>query len=71
MKYFLKQSRLFLLEMKYYINEKKLTNFKSPDLKKLQEVVIDERTKIYIATDEDPEQARKRYLSRLKFKKRY
>jgi len=71
LKYFLKQSRLFLLEMKYYINEKKLTNFKSPDLKKLQEVVIDERTKIYIATDEDPEQARKRYLSRLKFKKRY
>jgi len=47
--------------------EKKLTNFKSPEL---QEVVIDARTKIYIAHGEDPEKARKRYLSRLKFKKR-
>lgn len=50
--------------------EKKLTSFKSPDLNRLQEVVIDDRTKIYIAHGEDPEKARERYLSRLKFKKR-
>ena len=44
--------------------EKKQSTFKSPDLNKLQEVIIDLRTKIYIAQDADPEEARKRYLSR-------
>jgi len=45
--------------------DKKNKNFESPDLSKLQEVVIDFRTKIYVALDEDPEEARSRYLSRL------
>lgn len=49
--------------------EKKQINFKSPDLTKLQEVVIDLRTKIYIAVGADPEEARSRYLSRFDFKK--
>ena len=44
--------------------EKKQTNFKSPDLSKLQEVVIDFRTKIYIAIGADSEEARSRYMSR-------
>ncbi len=44
--------------------EKKQNNFKSPDLSQLQEVVIDVRTKIYIAIGADPEEARSRYLSR-------
>ena len=49
--------------------EKKQNNFKSPDLTKLQEVVIDLRTKIYIELGEDPEEARNRYLSRVGGKK--
>jgi hypothetical protein len=44
--------------------EKKQNHFKSPDLTKLQEVVIDFRTRIYIAIGADPEEARNRYLSR-------
>lgn len=44
--------------------EKKQTVFKSPDLNKLQAVVIDHRTKIYIALGADPEEARARYFSR-------
>ena len=45
--------------------EKKQNNFNSPDLTKMQVVVIDHRTKIYIAPGADPEEARSRYLSRL------
>ncbi len=44
--------------------EKKPIMFKSPDLSKLQEVIIDHRTKIYIAPGADIEAARDRYLSR-------
>lgn len=44
--------------------DKKQNTFKSPDLSKLQEVVIDLRTKIYIAHDADPEEAKSRYLAR-------
>ena len=43
--------------------EKKITVFKSPDLSKLKEVVIDHRTKIYVALDADVEEARTRYLA--------
>lgn len=43
---------------------KKQNIFKSPDLKNLQEVVIDLRTKIYIPVGADPEEAKTRYLSR-------
>ncbi len=46
------------------IYDKKTSTFKSPDLNKMQVVVIDHRTKIYIALDADPEEARTRYLSR-------
>jgi hypothetical protein len=53
----------------YYRHDyKKQATFKSPDIQKLQEVKIDERTKLYIALDADPEQARKRYLTRLETK---
>jgi hypothetical protein len=48
--------------------EKKQNNFKTPDLSKLQEVVIDLRTKIYIAIGADPEEAKSRYLARLEAK---
>jgi hypothetical protein len=49
--------------------EKKQVNFKSPDLEKLQEVVINARTRIYIAIGADPKEAKERYFSRLEFKK--
>lgn len=44
--------------------EKKTTVIKSPDLTKLKEVIIDHRTKIYIAHDADVEKARERYVNR-------
>jgi hypothetical protein len=44
--------------------EKKAVVFKSPDLSKLTEVIIDFRTKIYIAPGADIEEARQRYLER-------
>lgn len=49
--------------------EKKQVVFKSPDLAKMQEVVIDLRTRIYIAVGADPEEARTRYLARAGNKK--
>ena len=45
--------------------DRKQNVIKSPDLTKLQMVVIDQRTKIYIAHDADPEEARSRYFNRL------
>ncbi len=45
--------------------EKKHITFNSPDLSKMQEVVIDGRTRIYIEPGADPELARQRYLARL------
>ncbi|MCD4695702.1 MAG: hypothetical protein K8S16_05615 [Bacteroidales bacterium] len=47
------------------ISDKRQTTFKTPNLSKMQEVIIDGRTRIYIALDADPEKARSRYLARL------
>ncbi len=49
--------------------EKKPSIVKTPDLSKLQAVVINLRTIIYIAVDADPEEAKKRYLTRFGCKK--
>lgn len=49
--------------------EKKPIIHKSPDLSKLTEVVIDHRTRIYIAQGADIEEARNRYLYRIIAKK--
>jgi hypothetical protein len=49
--------------------EKKAAIFKSPDLSKLKEVIIDHRTKIYILPGADIEEAKERYLSRMTRKK--
>lgn len=46
------------------MQDKKQTTFKTPDITKMQEVVINHRTKIYIAMDADPEEARSRYWAR-------
>lgn len=62
----------FLLTNLYYkkqMAEKKQNNFVSPDLSKLQVVIIDPRTKIYIPIGANPEEARTRYFSRFEIKK--
>jgi len=45
--------------------EKKQVVIKSPDVSKMQVVVIDSRTRIYIALDADPEAAKIRYIAKL------
>jgi hypothetical protein len=47
------------------MSEKKGVNYESPNVNKLQAVVIDHKTTIYIATDADPVEAKKRYLFRI------
>jgi hypothetical protein len=44
--------------------EKRTPVYKSPDLSKMKEVIIDHRTRIFIALDADPEEARNRYWLR-------
>jgi hypothetical protein len=46
--------------------EKKTVVHTSPDLSKMKEVVIDHRTKIYIAPGVDAVEAKSRYLANLK-----
>ncbi len=55
--------------MRNMIYDKKIVTFKSPDLDKLQAVVIDLRTRIYIPIGADIDKARKRYFERLEEKK--
>ncbi len=43
---------------------KKQTIGKTPNVSKMQEVIIDGKTRIYIDIDADPELARSRYLER-------
>ncbi|NVO20020.1 MAG: hypothetical protein HXX13_09985 [Bacteroidetes bacterium] len=47
------------------MSEKKAVVFESPNLSKLQSVVIDSKTTIYIALDADPVEAKNRYLTRI------
>ncbi len=49
--------------------EKKPNSYTSPDLSKMQAVVIDIKTIIYIALDADPKLAKSSYLSRIGLKK--
>jgi hypothetical protein len=46
------------------MQDKKPIIFKTPDITKMQEVVINHRTKIYIAVGADPDEARERYQAR-------
>ena len=48
--------------------KKTQNSFQSPDMMKLQEVVIDYRTRIYIAPGADPVEARNRFISRFGYK---
>ena len=45
------------------MSEKK--GFESPNINKLQAVIIDSKTTIYISVDADPEEAKKRYMLRI------
>jgi len=47
------------------MSEKKGNNFESPNISKLQAVVIDNKTTIYIPLDADPEEAKSRYMLRM------
>jgi len=49
--------------------EKKPNTYTSPDLTKMQAVVIDVKTTIYTALDVDPKVARKNYFARINAKK--
>jgi hypothetical protein len=51
------------------MNDKKQENFKSPDVSKLQAVIIDRNTTIFISPEEDADEARKRFQARLGFRK--
>jgi hypothetical protein len=46
------------------MQEKKQMIFKTPDITKMQEVVINHRTKIYIAVGANADEARERYQAR-------
>lgn len=46
------------------MQEKKQIVFKTPDISRMQEVVINDRTRLYIALGADPEEARSRYWAR-------
>jgi len=50
------------------MREKKMHNFTSPDLNKLQGVIVDFKTRIYIPIGADPDKARKRYLDQINSK---
>jgi hypothetical protein len=52
------------IEIQKNMFEKKTVIFKSPDISKLTEVIIDHRTKIYVPFGTDVEEARNRYLFR-------
>jgi hypothetical protein len=55
----------FFVPIKKNMLEKKPNIVKSPDLSKLKEVVIDHRTKIYIAPEADIQEAKNRYFERI------
>jgi hypothetical protein len=46
------------------MSEKKVNSMESPDVNKLQAVVIDHKTTIYIALKADPVKAKERYIER-------
>jgi hypothetical protein len=52
----------------YNMLEKKRIIFKSPDITQMQEVIINYKTKIYIAVGADPEEARNRHMNRPEIK---
>jgi hypothetical protein len=64
----LKLISMTVIRKNYNKFDKKPILFKTPDLSKMQEVVIDVRTRIYIAPGADPVKAKERYLARIEAK---
>jgi hypothetical protein len=65
----MKKNVIPTVEKSYYMHEqKKQVSFRAPDISKMQAVKIDERTKIYISLEDSPEEARARYLDKMKAK---
>jgi hypothetical protein len=54
-----------------FMFEKKTVEIKSPDLKKMQEIIIDLRTRIYVPIEEDPQKARERYMTKFQTMKKF
>lgn len=50
------------------MSNKKLFNFQSPDLSKLQEVIVDHKTTIFIAMGADPDKAKRKYREQMNSK---
>ncbi len=50
------------------MSDKKANNFSSPDLSKLQAVIVDHRTTIYIPLGADKVKAKSRYLYQMNSK---
>ena len=50
------------------MKDKKIKTFQTPDLNKLQGVVVDHKTTIYIPVGEDPVKAKSRYLDKMNSK---
>ena len=48
--------------------EKKKNNFPSPDLNKMQTVIVDFKTKIFIPKGDDPVKAKIRFLEKINAK---
>lgn len=51
------------------MKDKKPNTYTSPDLTKMQAVIIDVKTTIYIALNDNPKTARSNYFSRINGKK--
>jgi hypothetical protein len=51
------------------MHEIKRDQFKSPDVTKLKPVVIDRNTTLYIPMEDDPEEARKKFVARVGYRR--
>jgi hypothetical protein len=60
------------IDKSFFLNDqKKRVSFKSPDTEKMQEVKIDGKTKLYIALGASADEARSRYLDKMRAKLKY
>lgn len=68
-KFMSETQRISKSEIDFYLKEKKIS--KSPDVSKMQMVVIDQKTKIFIAMDASADDARQRYMDHQAGKKNF
>lgn len=66
------ESSIPTIEKSYYLHDqKKHVSYRSPDTDKMQEVRIDGKTTLYIPVEASADEARRRYLEKLKAKNKY